>query len=308
MGRKQSRGRKYLYFCLAGMIFLSLSGCASFEKAFEKLGIGIKPEEKTDQHLIKPQEETNQHLLRGKELFVQGDFEGALKENQEVLSLATHQPPEDEALFNIGMIYAHPDNPKGDVGKSLQFFNRAVEDYPQSPWAGQSKAWIGTLQENKRLNQRLEQLSFQFKQSQQEKERFEAEREAHRPLLYSRELISQGKYEEALKEIQKILAASPPHRLEDEAFFQMGLIYSHPGNPKKDYAKSINHFKKLMKDYPQSSWSELAKAWTGMLQENDRLNQAIEKSNQTIEKLNQTIEKSKQVDIEIEEKRREKGK
>ena len=45
----------------------------------------------------------------------------------------------------------------------------------------------------------------------------------------------------------------------------------------------------------------MAKDWTGMLRENDRLKQAVEK-------LNQTIEKSKQVDIEIEEKRREKGK
>ena len=81
----------------------------------------------------------------------------------------------------------------------------------------------------------------------------------------------------------------------------MGLIYAHPGNPKRDYGKSLSYFKKLMKDYPQSPWSELAKAWTGMIQENERLNQ-------TVEKLNQTIEKSKQVDIEIEEKKREKGK
>ena len=308
MGRKQIRGRKYLHFCFASLIILSFSGCASFEKSFEKSRIGIKPQEKA-----------NQHLLRGKELFVQGDFEGALNENQEVLSLASHQPPEDEALFNIGMIYAHPENPERDVAKSLQFFNRVAEGYPQTLWAGQAKAWIGMLQEqakvrigmlqeNERLNQRLDQLNLQFKQLQQEKMKLEEESEAHRLLLYSRELISQGKYEEALKEIEKILAASPRHRLEDEALFQMVLIYSQPGNPKKDYGKSINYFKKLMKDYPQSSWSELAKAWTGMFQENDRLNQAIEKLNQTIEKLNQTIEKSKQVDIEIEEKRREKGK
>ena len=63
----------------------------------------------------------------------------------------------------------------------------------------------------------------------------------------------------------------------------------------------MNYYKKLMKDYPQSSWSELAKIWTGMLQENERLTQ-------TVDKLNQTIEKSKQVDIEIEEKKKEKGK
>jgi tetratricopeptide (TPR) repeat protein len=282
------------------LIFLSLSGCATIEKS--------KPQEQVDQRLTEQQEEANQHLLRGKEFFIQGDFLGALAENQEVLSYATRQPPEDEALFNIGMIYAHPENPGKDAGKSLQFFSRVVEGYPQSLWAGQARAWIGVLQQNESLNQRIEQLNLQLQPLQQEKMKLEEECEAGRRLLRNRELISQGKYEEALKEIEKILAASPRHPLEDEALFQMGLIYSQPGNPKKDYAKSINHFKKLMKDYPQSSWSELAKAWTGMLQENDRLNQAIEKSNQTIERLNQTIEKSKQVDIEIEEKRREKGK
>ncbi|HSB03858.1 MAG TPA: tetratricopeptide repeat protein [Thermodesulfobacteriota bacterium] len=316
MGRKQTRGRKYLYFCFAGLIFLSLSGCATIETSFEKLRIGTKPQEQTDQRLIEPQEEANQHLLRGRELFVQGDFERALNENQEVLFLALHQPPEDEALFNIGMIYADPENPMRDRAKSLQFFDRVVKGYPQSLWARQAKAWIGMLRQNERLSQRidqlnhqcLEQLNLQSEQLQQEKKKLEDEREAHQPFLYTRALLSQGKYEEALKETEKILAASPRHPLEDEALFQMGLIYSQPGNPKRDYGKSINYFKKLMKDYPQSSWSELAKAWSGMFQENDRLNQTIEKLNQTIEKLNQTIEKSKQVDIEIEEKRREKGK
>jgi uncharacterized protein YaaN involved in tellurite resistance len=47
---------------------------------------------------------------------------------------------------------------------------------------------------------------------------------------------------------------------------------------------------------------------TTILQENEKLDQTIEKLTQEIEKLNQMIEKSKQVDIEIEEKKREKGK
>jgi hypothetical protein len=54
----------------------------------------------------------------------------------------------------------------------------------------------------------------------------------------------------------------------------------------------------LIKDYPQSPWSEQAKIWTAVLQENEKLNQ-------TIENLNQVIEKSKKVDIQIEEKKRE---
>jgi tetratricopeptide (TPR) repeat protein len=293
MGRKQSRRRKYLYFCLAGLIVLVLSGCAAPEK--------IKIE-------MKPHGEVDHHLLRGRELFAQKDFEGALIEYQEIFPLATHQPPEDEALYTIGLIYVHPENPKRNPTKSLYYFNRVTVDYPQSLWVGQAKVWIGMLQENGRLNLSIENLNRRVRQLQLEKTNIleerkarQEEKEARQPLLKSRELLLQGKYEEASKEIQKFLALSPRHPLEDEALFQMGLIYAHPGNSKKDYGKSISTFKKLMKDYPQSPWSDAAKIWTGMIQDNERLNQAIEK-------LSQTIEKSKQVDIEIEEKKREKGK
>ncbi len=300
MGRKQSRRRKYFYFCLAGVIILVLSGCAAPEK--------IKVE-------IKPYGEVDQHLLRGRELLAQKDFEGALSEYQEIFSLATHRPPEDEALYTIALIYVHPENPRRNPTKSIYYFNRVTVDFPQSLWVGQAKVWIGMLQENGRLNLSIENLNRRVKQLQVEKtnlieerearvEEREArveERKARQPLLKSRELLLQGKYEEASKEIQKFLAASPRHPLEDEALFQMGLVYSHPGNSKKDYGKSISYLKKLMKDYPQSPWSVMAKIWTGMIHENERLNQAVEK-------LSQTIEKSKQVDIEIEEKKKEQGK
>jgi tetratricopeptide (TPR) repeat protein len=267
-------------------MFLFFSGCATFEKK--------RPE-------VRPQEEVDQHLLRGRELLAEKDFEGALTQTQEILALATHRPPEDEALYTVGVIYAHPENPNRNPVKSLQFFARVAEDYPRSLWAEQARAWTGILQENGRLNQSIENLSRQVKQMHHDKTKLSEEREARRPLLNGRELLLLGKYEEASQETQRLLSASPRHHLEDEALFQMGLIFIHPGNPKKDYGKSMNYFKKLIKDFPQSSWSELAKIWTGMLQENERLSQ-------TVDKLNQTIEKSKQVDIEIEEKKKEKGK
>jgi outer membrane protein assembly factor BamD (BamD/ComL family) len=286
MGRKQSRRRKHLYFYLAGVIFLILAGCAAPEKIKVETG---------------PHGEVDQHLFRGRELLAQKDFEGALSEYQEIATLSARQPPEDEAYYFIGLIYVHPDNPKRNPMKSLYYFNRVTTDYPRSLWAGQATAWIGMLQENGKLNLSVENLTRRVKQFQLEKSKLLEEREVHQPLINSRELLLQGKYEEASKEIQRFLSPSPRHPLEDEALFQMGFIYAHPGNSKRDYGKSISYFRKLMKDYPQSPWSDMAKIWTGMIYENERLNQAVDK-------LSQTIEKSKQVDIEIEEKKREKGK
>jgi hypothetical protein len=53
-----------------------------------------------------------------------------------------------------------------------------------------------------------------------------------------------------------------------------------------------------VKVFPQSPFARQAKIWIGILQENERLKREIEE-------LNKTINKSKQVDIEIDEKKKE---
>jgi hypothetical protein len=121
------------------------------------------------------------------------------------------------------------------------------------------------------------------------------------PLLQAKRLFEKRDYEGAFKENQTVLSLSGKSPPGDEALFNLGLICAHFGNPQKDYGKSIVFFKKLIKDYPQSSWGEQAKIWSAVLQENEKLNQ-------TIENLNQVMEKSKKVDIEIEEKKREHAK
>jgi tetratricopeptide (TPR) repeat protein len=79
--------------------------------------------------------EARHYLLNGHKLLVQGDYEGALNENQNVLSLAGGTLLVDEVFFNTGLIYARPGNPKKDYGKSLHFFKKLVTDHPQSPLA-----------------------------------------------------------------------------------------------------------------------------------------------------------------------------
>ena len=64
----------------------------------------------------------------------------------------------------------------------------------------------------------------------------------------------------------------------------MGLIYAHYDNPNKDYKKSLAYFKELLNKFPKSKLYGQAKIWINLLD---------------------TMEKAKQVDIEIEEKRKE---
>ena len=159
MGRKQTRAGKYVYFCIANLIFLSLSGCAVLKQ-------------------IREREEARESLLRGKKLLAQGDFESSLKEHEKVLSLSANQTPGDEAVFNMGLIYAHIGNPKKDHGKALSLFRKLTKDYPKSPWVEQAKIWVGILEEDERLNEMFrklkeedERLNQVFKKLKDENER-----------------------------------------------------------------------------------------------------------------------------------------
>jgi outer membrane protein assembly factor BamD (BamD/ComL family) len=144
-------------------------------------------------------------------------------------------------------------------------------------------------------------------------------------------LVSQGQYDAAYNENQKILQEGRGDP--DVALFNMGMISAHLANPQKNYARALSSFRKLVKEYPHSQMVEPAKTWIQVLEEYHRV--AEEKRVLTDEKhvlieekrvlteekrvlvrereslvrekqkLKYTTEKSRQVDMEIEKRRRE---
>ncbi len=156
MGRKRNRTRKYLYFFIACMIVMAIAGCATLKE-------------------MEARREARGYLTTAQELLEQGDYEGSLQENQKVLLLYHNIPPEDKALFNIGLIYAHYGYAKRDYGKSLEHFKRVVEIFPQSPFVPPSRIWMGILQENERLIRENEESKKSLKELRQENERLKRE-------------------------------------------------------------------------------------------------------------------------------------
>src|ERR1043166_8254662 len=170
MGGKRSRARQHLRICLA-LLILS-SGCSFFTRpAVEPK---ITPTERkepveppvayTPEPLPPPlvipespeardQREAKQYLQLAQNLLAKGDYEGSLRENQKVVSLAKNQAPADEALFTMGLVYVHPKNPKKDNKRAIAFFNRVVKSYPDSPWTEQAKIWVGVLDGVEKLKQ-----------------------------------------------------------------------------------------------------------------------------------------------------------
>jgi tetratricopeptide (TPR) repeat protein len=262
LGREHFRKRQHLYLCIAGLAFYSFCGCAAMRE-------------------VETRNNADKSLLRGQELFAKGDYEGALRENQAVVSAFDKEPPGDKALFSMGLIFAHQNNPQRDYEKSMSFFTKLIEDYPQSALAEQAKIWVHILESP----EKEKQVSREPEKKKPEKKPESKEQAACRHLLNGQELLIKGDYQESLRENEKVLSLldkkSPGG---DKALFTMGLIYVHYNNLERDYRKSMECFTRLVEDYPQSPLVEQAKIWVNILD---------------------IIEKEKQVDIEIEQKKKD---
>jgi tetratricopeptide (TPR) repeat protein len=286
MGRERIRAWKYVYFCVAGLMFLSFLSCAVIREHREN-------------------KELREYLLRGQKLLAQRNYDAALEAYQKVLSLSSHKPPEDEALFNMGLAYAHFGNPKKDYKKSIDLFLRVLNDHPQSPLVVQARIWVGVLLESTDSIKKVERLKETIKELERVKQAWKGAEKGKQPeakwdeygearehILRSQKFLAQGNYEGAISENKKILSLPDSRSPKDDALFNLGLIYAHFGNPQQDLEKSIEFFKTLIKNYPKSPLAEQAKIWVEILQEN--------------EGLNHLLQRLKQVDIEIEEMKRKK--
>jgi len=130
LDRKRIRERQYILLCITGLILLSLVSCAPVKETV----------------IIKEKEICSHHEFL-QALATPGDFETALKRNQEVLSISPKSPPGDEALFNMGLVYAHPENPKKDYKKSVGLFKRLLKEFPRSTLIEEARVWIGVLED-----------------------------------------------------------------------------------------------------------------------------------------------------------------
>ena len=285
MGRERARTGKYIHIFVTGLGLFFLLSCATLTE------IGRDPE-------------VRESLLSAELLESQGNYEAALNAYQRVWDLSPHTSPGDEALFKMGLIYAHYRFAQRDYEKSISAFVKVLNDHPKSPFREQARIWIGVLQEHQRLieasvksKQDIERLQQAMEKSEKSKspenreQKVEERGEVREILLRAQKLLAQGDYEGAIAEQQKILSMGLRKPLEDEVLLNLGVIFADGGNPKRDYGRAIDYFKRVIKEHPKSPLVGHAKTWIAVLEEN--------------RKLNQVIQKSKQVDIEIEERKRE---
>lgn len=141
MGEKRGNIRNHLFFhgtCIL-VVLLLCAGCVT-TPTFQKKWQGHK------------------HLDLAEESLKKGDYEGALKEYDQVLRLFPSDSPGDKALYHMGIIRAHPDNPRRDYKKALEYFQRLAHNFPQSDLTQEGSVWLSVMNEYNRCTDRIQSL------------------------------------------------------------------------------------------------------------------------------------------------------
>jgi len=206
-----------------------------------------------------------------------GNYEEAIKASEETLTLSQGASPGDEALFTMALVHADQENLQKDYRKSIECFTRLRRDYPQSPLIEQSLIWTAVLErtdelEREKGERKIEPTAAKEQEDRNEKKSVIVREVKERPshLELTRQLLSRGKYEDALRASERILSA-PGAAARDEALFANGLLYIHYDNPNKDYKRSLEYFQRLVNEYPQSPLLDQAKVWIDVLQVIEKL-------------------------------------
>jgi len=121
MGTKQIRKRKYFFLHLAclGLIPFVIVGCLHFSKKLQ----GQKLLEEGMAEMVDRQYEASM----AKSVTVLNNFPNSLA---------------DQALFQIGLLYAHPENPNQNYQLSLGAFNKILNEFSESRLRPQAQLWI----------------------------------------------------------------------------------------------------------------------------------------------------------------------
>lgn len=91
-----------------------------------------------------PSPQGDQQLREARQLMARGDYGSALEINQRVLK----QFPDslaDQALFQLGLIYAHPENPDRNVQNAVDSFQRIIDRHPASQLRPEAELWVAVL-------------------------------------------------------------------------------------------------------------------------------------------------------------------
>ena len=141
MGGKRRRQGIYIYLFIALVMFMFTFGCTESRNA-------AVPLERTN--TVPPVEVD---LKQARQFLARGDYEPSLNTYRKIFEEFRGTSAAGEALYNIGIIFAHPDNRNRDYQRALESFRRVVSEYPRNQRVIEARVLIGLLTENVKLKQ-----------------------------------------------------------------------------------------------------------------------------------------------------------
>jgi len=132
-----------------------------------------------------------------------------------------------------------------------------------------------------------------------------------RNLARANDLLQSGDRSGAVRELTALIDAKGIVGITDEALFRLALLHIHPVADPGSNLHAINLLKRLKKEYPASSWTvqsgQLIELLSGV-EDLRRQIKSLKSQNQTlgseVNELNRNIDQLKQLDQDLEKKRR----
>lgn len=124
------------------------------------------------------------------------------------------------------------------------------------------------------------------------------ERELKVDMGYAEKLLMDGKYESALSEFERIEKRHQNSPFSDKILFNLVLLYTHPGNTRRDLNKGIGAFDRLLKMHPKSNYVAYARPLISYTKE-------VVELKMENERLRYEIEKFKDIQIQLEKREKE---
>ena len=196
-----------------------------------------------------------------------GFFETVIEQSKQILAESETEPPADIALYSLGEVYAHHDFEGRDYALSQYYFEKLIENFPDSPLTSEAKTYLSLFET---IAAREKDVA--------------AAKQKSISVTKIPKVVENQNFEEAVQRNLKILEEVGKKEPADQALYNLGLIYAHVDNPAKDYRKSQNYFHALNEQFPDSQFAEEARIWIGLFE---------------------TIEKMQQIDIDIEQQKKE---
>ena len=98
-----------------------------------------------------------QHLSKGEFMLLMGDYDSAREECCVLLEQFPGQV-DDQALYLLGLVWVHPENPQQDIHRADICFRRIVEQHPTSPLVVASETWLAWIARQEQQNQFVERM------------------------------------------------------------------------------------------------------------------------------------------------------